>query len=104
MEYDRVEALPTGAFKTLGTKVWVLRLRALKQVEGTHQDIHRKGRWAAMANIILNPERQSYVLDHCPGYTCFGFANVRNHVTQMAERLKRPELAFGEADFSAPTD
>ena len=54
-----------------------------------------------MANITLNAERQLYVLDHGHGYTCFGFANARDHAKQMAERLKRPELAFGETDFGA---
>lgn len=54
-----------------------------------------------MANITLNAERQLYVLDHGDGYTCFGFANARDHANQMAERLKRPELAFGETDFGA---
>lgn len=38
-----VEALPAGAFKASGTKVSVLRLRAVKQVEGAHQRVHRKG-------------------------------------------------------------
>ncbi len=54
-----------------------------------------------MANITLDAERQLYVLDHGHGYTCFGFANARDHANQMAERLKCPELAFGEADFGA---
>ena len=54
-----------------------------------------------MANITLNTERQLYVLDHGHGYTCFGFSNARDHTNQMAARLNRPDLAFGEADFGA---
>lgn len=55
-----------------------------------------------MTNITLNTERQLYVLDHGHGYTCFGFANARDHSNQIAERLGRPELAFGADDFGAP--
>jgi len=54
-----------------------------------------------MTNITLNTERQLYVLDHGRGYTCFGFANAREHANQIAEQLKRPELAFDETDFGA---
>ncbi|MBB4844370.1 hypothetical protein HNP55_002906 [Paucibacter oligotrophus] len=52
-----------------------------------------------MVNVTLNTEQQLYVLDHGRGYSCFGFANAHDHANQMAERLKRPDLAFGEADF-----
>ncbi len=52
-----------------------------------------------MTTITLNPERQLYVLDHGHGYTCFGFANARDHANQLAERLDRPDLAFGADDF-----
>ena len=38
-----VEALPAGTFKASGTKVSVLRLRAVKQVEGALQGSHRQG-------------------------------------------------------------
>lgn len=56
-----------------------------------------------MANVTLNTEQQLYVLDHGHGYSCFGFANARDHANQMAERLKRPDLAFDAADFGALT-
>lgn len=54
-----------------------------------------------MVNVTLNTEQQRYVLDHGHGYTCFGFTNARDHTNQLAERLKRPDLAFGEADYGA---
>lgn len=54
-----------------------------------------------MTTVTLNAERQLYVLDHGHGYTCFGFANARDHTDQIAERLQRPELAFGAGDFGA---
>jgi len=56
-----------------------------------------------MENVTLNAEQQFYVRDHGDGYTCFGFANARDHANQMAERLKRPDLAFGETDFGTLT-
>ncbi len=54
-----------------------------------------------MTTVTLNPERQLYVLDHGHGYTCFGFANARDHANQIAGRLGRPDLAFDAEDFSA---
>lgn len=54
-----------------------------------------------MTTITLNPERQLYVLHHGDGYTCFGFANARDHANQMAQRMGRPDLAFGADDFGA---
>lgn len=54
-----------------------------------------------MTTVTLNPERQLYVLDHGHGYTCFGFNTARDHANQFAERLERPDLAFGVDDFGA---
>lgn len=52
-------------------------------------------------NVTLNAEQRLYVI-HCEdGYTCFGFANARDHAAQIAERLQQPELAFGADDFGA---
>jgi len=54
-----------------------------------------------MTSVTLNTDQQLYVLDHGPGYTCLGFANAREHANQIAERLGRPDLAFGADDFGA---
>ncbi len=54
-----------------------------------------------MSTVTLDTGQQRYVLDHGHGCSCFGFANARDHACQIAERLKRPELAFGAQDFGA---
>ncbi|WP_298434984.1 hypothetical protein [Ottowia sp.] len=54
-----------------------------------------------MTTVTLNPEQQLYVLNHGDGYTCFGFANARDHTNQIAQRLDRSDLAFGADDFGA---
>jgi hypothetical protein len=54
-----------------------------------------------MTTVTLNPEQQLYVLNHGDGYTCFGFANARDHANQIAQRLDRSDLAFGADDFGA---
>lgn len=56
-----------------------------------------------MTTVTLNTEQQLYVLDHGKGYSCFGFANARDHAGQIAGRLGRPDLAFGPEDFGAPS-
>lgn len=50
-------------------------------------------------NVSLNAERALYVIPAGGGYTCFGFANARDHAGQIAERLQRPSLAFDADDF-----
>lgn len=50
-------------------------------------------------NVSLNAERALYVIPAGDGYTCFGFANARDHAAQIAERLQRPGLAFDVDDF-----
>lgn len=56
---------------------------------------------SSSATITLNTAQQLYVLHHGHGYTCLGFANARDHASQIAERLKRPDLAFGTGDFGS---
>lgn len=54
-----------------------------------------------MSHVTLNAERQLYVLAQGDGYSCFGFANARDHAAQIAERLHRPDLALQAQDFGA---
>lgn len=54
-----------------------------------------------MTSVTLNTDQQVYVLGHGNGYTCFGFVNAREHASQIAERLGRPDLALGADDFGA---
>lgn len=54
-----------------------------------------------MTSVTLNTDQQLYVLGHGHGFTCFGFVNAQEHANQIAERLGRPDLAFGADDFGA---
>lgn len=47
-----------------------------------------------MKKIIINAEQQRYVIDSGESYTCFGFANARDHANLIAHRLGRADLAF----------
>jgi len=53
-----------------------------------------------MNKIRINPEQQLYVIDCGEGYTCFGFANARDHANQIAQKLGRPDLAFTDEDYA----
>jgi hypothetical protein len=53
-----------------------------------------------MNKVSINAEQQLYVIDCGEGYTCFGFANARDHVNQIARKLGRPDLAFTDEDYA----
>lgn len=53
-----------------------------------------------MNKIRINPEQQLYVIDCGEGYSCFGFANARDHANQIAQKLGRPDLAFTDEDYA----
>jgi hypothetical protein len=53
-----------------------------------------------MSNVRINSEQQLYVIDCGEGYTCFGFANARDHANQIARKLKRPNLIFTDQDYA----
>ena len=42
-----------------------------------------------MNKASINAEQQLYVIDCGEGYTCFGFANARNHANLIAHKLGR---------------
>ncbi|MCL1960605.1 MAG: hypothetical protein FWG56_02225 [Desulfovibrionaceae bacterium] len=54
-----------------------------------------------MTDVTLNAEQELYVLHQSDGYSSFGFANARERTDQIAGRLGRPDLTFGEQDFGA---
>jgi crotonobetainyl-CoA:carnitine CoA-transferase CaiB-like acyl-CoA transferase len=53
-----------------------------------------------MNKVRLNPEQQLYVIECSDGYTCFGFANARNHANQIAQKLRRPDLVSTDEDYA----
>ncbi len=53
-----------------------------------------------MNKISINAEQQFYVIDSGEGYTCFGFANARDHANLIAHRLGRADLAFTNEDYA----
>lgn len=53
-----------------------------------------------MNKVSINIEQQLYVIDCNDGYTCMGFANIRDHANQIAAKLGRPDLAFTEEDHA----
>lgn len=53
-----------------------------------------------MNKVRLNPEQQLYVIEYGEGYTCFGFANARDHTKQIAQKLRRPDQAFKDKDYA----
>ena len=53
-----------------------------------------------MNKVHINAEQQLYVIDCGEGYTCFGFANARDHANQIARKLGRPDLAFTDEDYA----
>ncbi len=55
-----------------------------------------------MNKVQINAEQQLYVIDCGEGYTCFGFANARDHANQIARKLGRPDLAFTDEDYATP--
>ena len=46
-----------------------------------------------MNKISINAEQQLYVIDCGEGYTCFGFANARDHANLIAHKLDRGDYA-----------
>ena len=53
-----------------------------------------------MNKISINAEQQLYVIDCGEGYSCFGFANARDHANQIATKLNRSDLAFADEDYA----
>ncbi len=53
-----------------------------------------------MSKVRIISEQQLYVIDCGEGYTCFGFANARDHANQIARKLKRPNLIFTDQDYA----
>lgn len=53
-----------------------------------------------MNKISINAEQQLYVIDCGEGYTCFGFANARDHANLIAHKLGRADLAFTDEDYA----
>ena len=53
-----------------------------------------------MNKVSINAAQQRYVIDCGEGYTCFGFANARDHANQIACRLGRADLAFTDEDYA----
>ncbi|MCD9026805.1 hypothetical protein LDO26_01060 [Luteimonas sp. BDR2-5] len=51
--------------------------------------------------VRLKPDRHCYVLPAGEGYSCLGYNNARDHANQIAQLMKRPELAFAEGDYAA---
>jgi hypothetical protein len=48
--------------------------------------------------ITLHPEQSAYVFMDGEGFSCLGFDVARDHTNQIANELKRPELAFVDGD------
>lgn len=53
-----------------------------------------------MNKISINAVQQLYVIDCGEGYTCFGFANARDHANLIAHKLDRADLAFADEDYA----
>ena len=53
-----------------------------------------------MNKVSINAEQQLYVIDCGEGYSCFGFANARDHADQIARKLNRSDLAFTDEDYA----
>ena len=53
-----------------------------------------------MNKVSINAEQQLYVIDCGEGYSCFGFANARDHADQIARKLNRSDLAFADEDYA----
>lgn len=53
-----------------------------------------------MNKISINAEQQLYVINCGEGYTCFGFANARDHADLIAHKLGRADLAFTDEDYA----
>ena len=53
-----------------------------------------------MNKVSINAEQQLYVIDDGEGYTCFGFANARDHANQIAHALGRTDLVFTNEDYA----
>jgi hypothetical protein len=53
-----------------------------------------------MNQVSINAEQQLYVIDDGEGYTCFGFANARDHANQIAHALGRTDLVFTDEDYA----
>jgi hypothetical protein len=52
-----------------------------------------------MNNIMLNDERQLYVIHCAEGCSAHGYKNVMDHANQIALLLKRDDLGFTEDDY-----
>ncbi len=53
-----------------------------------------------MNQVSINTDQQLYVIDCGEGYSCFGFANARDHANQIAAKLGRSDLAFTDGDYA----
>ncbi|RTL56522.1 MAG: hypothetical protein EKK46_04780 [Rhodocyclaceae bacterium] len=53
-----------------------------------------------MNKVRVNADQQHYVIDCGEGYSCFGFANARDHANQIAQKLGQPDLAFMAEDYA----
>ncbi|WP_428422801.1 hypothetical protein [Methylibium sp.] len=54
------------------------------------------------SRVIVNGAQRLYVIAFDGGVSCLGFDNARDHANQIAERLRRPELAFAASDHAEP--
>ncbi|AEF88803.1 hypothetical protein DelCs14_1777 [Delftia sp. Cs1-4] len=52
-------------------------------------------------HVTLNNEQQLYVIPGAGGCSCLGFDNARDHANQIAERLRRKDLAFVDGDHGS---
>ena len=53
-----------------------------------------------MNKVSIDSAQQRYVIECGEGYSCFGFANARDHANQIADKLGRSDLAFTESDYA----
>lgn len=47
----------------------------------------------------LNHDQKLYVIPCDHGFSCLGFDNARDHARQIADRLRRGELAFADGEY-----
>lgn len=54
------------------------------------------------SRVTINESQHLYVVAFDGGVSCLGFDNARDHASQIAERLRQPELAFDAEDEATP--
>jgi len=54
-----------------------------------------------MNSLTLSADQRLYVIAFDGGVSCLGFDNARDHANQIAELLRRSELAFSASDHGA---